>query len=216
MPTLPPVVRQVASGAALMLPGILSILVVAMLVLLASVLLAKRNALKSTEPKEPAGQSTAFKASGGRNTGKREPSKVQTRTEKVSFSERQHAAKQRTDKQNLEAAVKAFHGAGGPGKSVRSAAKDVDRRTLSCSLKRTIQLYNQEEELKRDPELIVDADDIVALRNIPISRVLRLTFLPKMGRGDSLTTEEIGMIHVRTQNCLSLRACKSLYFAGEL
>jgi hypothetical protein len=206
MPTLPPVVRQVASGAALMLPGILSILVVAMLVLLASVLLAKVK--RGAKKKAAALPVTEPKKEGGRNTTFKTPQNVasSTRAGSAVFADRQAAGAARTAIENLKSAVEAWHGGGSTGKSIREAAGDfVDRKTLSDSLKRTRDEYNREEETKKNHELL-RSDDFIELRSVPISRVLRLTSLPKMGRGDGLTEVEIGLIKERYhQKCRNFK-----------
>ena len=198
-------VRQVASGAALMLPGILGILVVAMLVLLASVLLAKRCAKKKADGLPV----TEPKVEGGRNTTFKTPQNVasSTRAGSAAFADRQAAGAARTAIENLKSAVEAWHGGGGSkSKSIREAAGDfVDRKTLSDSLKRTRDEYNREEATKQKPELL-RPDDFIELRSVPISRVLRLTSLPKMGRGDSLTEVEIRLIKERyDQKCRNFK-----------
>jgi hypothetical protein len=92
-----------------MLPGILSILVVAMLVLLASVLLAKVK--RGAKKKAAALPVTEPKKEGGRNTTFKTPQNVasSTRAGSAAFADRQAAGAARTAIENLKSAVEAWH-----------------------------------------------------------------------------------------------------------
>ena len=171
-----------ASFASLMMPGVLSIILIAMVVL-------PVPAIKSAISKKI--------GTGRRNTGLRDKADVAARTRKGStaHAERQADVASRSDLENLKKGVELWHGQGSKSKSMRDACAEagINRRTLSNSINRTLIHFNEEESAKRNPELI-RSDDIYALRKIPISRVLRLTELSKMGRGDALTAQEISRI----------------------
>ncbi len=142
---------------------------------------------------------TKYVPKGTRNMGIKENPRPSsnTRSQKPHHDERQAAMEDKSNMDKLKSAVSAWHGQGGVCKSMRDASAGfVDRRTLSDSLYRTLDLINQEESTKRDPDLL-PSGDINCMRNVPISRVLRLTVMPAMGRGDSLTAEEIEIIKER-------------------
>jgi hypothetical protein len=178
---MPSLVR-LASFASLMMPGILPIIIVAMMVL-------PVPALKSEISKKI--------GTGRRNTGLHAKSDVasNTRSGKSAHAERQADVASRSDLENLKKAVELWHGQGSKCMSMRDACNQggINRRTLSRSIKNTLIRFNEEELSKRNPELL-QSGDIYSLRKIPISRILRLTELAKMGRGDSLTVQEISRI----------------------
>ena len=130
---MPSLVR-LASFASLMMPGILPIIIVAMMVL-------PFPAIKGAISKKI--------ASGNRNTGLREKSDValNTRSGKSAHAERQADIASRSDLENLKKGVELWHGQGKNPMSMREASNQVgiNRKTLSDSIHRTLVHFNEEE-----------------------------------------------------------------------
>jgi hypothetical protein len=142
---MPSLVR-LASFASLMMPGILPIIIVAMMVL--PVPGVARSITKTVSKYVPKGT---------RNMGIKQnlrPSS-NTRSQKVHNDERQADMDAQSNAEKLKEAVSRWHGQGGTCKSMRAASAGfVHRTTLSDSLHRMLNLINQEECTTRDPELL--------------------------------------------------------------
>jgi hypothetical protein len=186
------------SLASLMMPGILPILLVATMMLPAPAIV---GAIAKT--------ATKYVPKGTRNMGiKQNPRpSSNTRSQMVHNQERQTEMDAQSNMEKLKSAVSLWHGQGGACKSMRDAcAGFVHRTTLSDSLYRTLDLINQEESTTKHPELL-RSRDINGMRKVPISRVLRLTVMPAMGRGDSLTAPEIELIKERYDSmCMNFKS----------